>query len=243
MKSSLRKLFAKVTTFLIVVSLVNLLMPSAAVLASPRSGTVATGIIRVSGTVMIDGVRGTSGQTLFPRSQITTDKSSESIIDLGKFTRLRLLAETHLMLDFSEESISSTLWQGTLRGFIPAGVPLSINTAGGELRIDPSQPSEFIVQVRGQNIEVSVKAGHVELTTENKLHSISAGEFFMTSANSQTEPEDQDGLTGRQKVGLFAAIGTAAAILIIVLRGREEEQLQFGGCVIVPSGETPSICP
>ena len=144
------------------VALLNLslpLSPDASRRAAPRTLSLATGVIQVAGTVMIDGVRGTSGQTLFSRSQVTTDKGSESIIDLGKFTRLRLLAETDLSLDFSGESISSTLGKGTLRGYFPAGIPVSINTAGGELRTDPNQPSEFIVQVRGENTKVSVKAG------------------------------------------------------------------------------------
>lgn len=233
---------------LIAVTSLNLSLPSLpGVFASPRPGAaIATGIMSVAGTVTIDGVRGTSGQTIFPGSQVATSEGSESIIHLGKFTRLRLLAETDFTLDFSGESISSSLGKGAVRAFIPAGIPVSIKTAEGELRTDPSQPSEFIVQVEGENTKVSVKTGRVELRTETDIQAVSAGEVFTTATGSQTEPEEEEGLTDRQKVGIFAAIGGAAAILIIVLRGREkEEELQFGGCAIVPSGITgqTGICP
>ena len=246
MKSSLSRLFVKVTTFLIVGSLVNLLMPSTGVMASTRRGTVATGIVRVSGSVTINGVKGTSGQTILRSSHIVTSADSESIIDLEKLTRLRLLAETDFRLDFSSESIWSTLGKGAVRGFIPAGIPVSIKTAGGELRTDPTQASEFIVHVDDENTRLSVMMGRVEFRTEESLKAISGGETFTTFSGSQTDPDEDEGLTDRQKVGIFAAIGAAAAILIIVLRGREKkEEPEFGGCPIVPSGTTgqTGICP
>jgi len=230
------------------VALLNLslpLLPDA--LAAPcREASKATGVIHVAGTVTIDGVRGTSGQTIFPVSQITTSEGSESIIRLGKFTRLRLLPETDFTLDFSGERIASTLSKGGVRGFIPAGIPFSIKTAEGELRTDPSQPCEFTVQVDDENTNVSVKTGRVELQRENNLETVNAGEVFSTDAGSQTTPDEENGLTDRQKVGIFAAIGAAAALLIIVLRGgEEEEEQQFGGCPVIPSGTTgqTGICP
>ena len=237
----------RAVALLIAVTSLNLSVPlMRAVFASPRADAeVATGIISVAGSVTIDGARGTSGQTIFPGSQIATSEGSESIIHLGKFTRVRLLEETDFTLDFSGESISSTLAKGTLRGFIPAGIPFSIKTVRGELRTDPNQPSEFIVQVDDENTNVSVKTGRVELQRENNLEAVNAGEVFTTSAGSQTTPDEDEGLTDREKVGIFAAIGGAAAILIFVLRGREKEELQFGDCVIVPSGVTgqTGICP
>jgi len=246
MKSSVGKLCAKVAAFLIAVTLVNLLMPLTGVLASTRRGMGATGIVRVSGSVTIDGVKGTSGQTLFRGSHIVTSADSESIIDLGKLTRLRLLPETDFTLDFSSESIWSTLGNGALRVFIPAGIPLSIKTAGGELRTDPSQPSEFLVQVDDENTRVSVRMGRVELSSKENLNTVSGGEVFTTASGSQTGSEEDEGLSNRQKIGILAAIGAAAAILVIVLRGREKvEEPQFGGCPIVPSGTTgqTGICP
>ncbi len=210
--------------------------------AAARPASTSTGVIRVAGTVMIDGVAVRSGQTIFSGSQITTAEGAESIIDLGKLTRLRLLPESDFSLDFSRARISSTLRAGILRGFIPAGLAANIRTAGGELITDPGQATEFTVQVTGEDTQVWVKTGQVELRAENKLKAIGAGEVFTTAGGSQTAPEDDEGLTTKQKVGIFAAIGGAAALLLVVLHGREkQEELDFGGCGIVVSGI--QICP
>lgn len=240
MKSSLGEPLPKVTIFLIVVSLVNVLMPSTSVLASLRSDAVATAIVHVSGSVTIDGVKGTSGQTIFPGNQVVTGPGAESIIDLGKLTRLRLLPETDLSLDFSQSRISSTLHKGTVRAFIPAGLPVNIHTAGGELVSNPAQSTEFTIQVTDRYTQISVKYGDVELRTESELRTIGAGEAFATAGETQdSQASDDEGLSTGQKVGIFAAIGAAAAILIVVFRGREKkEEPEFGGCVIVPSGTT-----
>jgi ferric-dicitrate binding protein FerR (iron transport regulator) len=226
-------------TFLIAVTLLNLSLPSVpGVIANPRlAAGLATGVIQVAGTVTIDGAKGTSGQTIFPGSQIHTSPGSESIIDLGKFTRLRLSAETEFTLDFSRARVSSTLDKGTVRGFIPAGFPVNIRTAGGELVTDPSQPAEFIVQVVGDITKISVDKGRVELRIKDKLQTVSAGEVFTTATGSQTKPDEDDGLTNRQKIGIFGAIGAAAVILAVALTGKKEEEPEFGGCVIILSGE------
>lgn len=231
--------FRRMVTLLAVVTLLNMSLPAVpgVLAASHGSDSLATGVIQVAGTVMINGAKGTSGQTIFPRSHIATSENSASIIDLGKFTRLRLSPETDFMLDFSRAGIASTLDKGVVRGFIAAGLPVNIKTAGGELVTDPSQPAEFIVQVIGENIQVSVKTGRVELRTENKHNTVGAGEVFTADAGPQDPPDDEeDGLTTRAKVGIFAAIGATVAILAIALRGRDEEEFQFGGCVLVVSG-------
>lgn len=231
--------------FLIVVTLLNLSVPLLPKVLAAGGGNAsgATGIIRVSGVVTIDELKATSGQTIFPGSQIQTSEDSEALVDLGKFTRLRLLGETKFGLDFSKTSIVSTLTSGVLRGFIPAGTAVNIKTAAGELITDASQPTEFTVQVIGDTTRVSVEAGRVELRKENELKTVSAGEVFTTAPVPQTQPDPDEGMTTGQKIGLVAAIGAAATILALVLIGRDEEAPQFGGCVIVPSGESPSVCP
>lgn len=225
---------------LIVAASLNLSLPllPGAFTAAGRNLSSASGIIRVAGSVSIDGVQGISGQTIFPGSQVTTAERSESIIDLGKLTRLRLLPETDLTLDFSPARISSTLHKGTVRAFIPAGLPVNIHTAGAELVTDPSQPTEFTVQVIGETTELSVKTGRVELRRENERKTVGAGDVFRTAGVPQSPPKgEDDGLSKTEKIGILAAVGGVAALLLVVFRGREEqEELNFGGCVIILSG-------
>jgi len=225
----------RAVTFFIAVALVHLCLPGASLLAAPNtSAAVATGRIQVAGNVTIDGARGTSGQTIFSGSQIVTSEASESIIDLGRFTRLRLLSGTDFTLEFSSQAISSTLSEGAVRGFIPPGTSVTVKTPGGEVITDPSQPAEFVVQVDGDVTKVTVDRGRVQLRVENRLQAVSAGEVFATDSGRQSQ---SSGLSNRQKVGILGAIGAAATILAIVLTGRnEEEEFEFGDCVIILSG-------
>ena len=243
LSGSLRRSLA----ILIVATSLNLSLPllPGAFTAAGRNTSNASGRIRVAGSVTIDGVQGMSGQTIFSGSQVTTAERSESIIDLGRLTRLRLLPETDLTLDFSAARISSKLYKGTVRAFIPAGLPVSIHTAGGELVTDPGEATEFAVVVLGDNTQVSVKSGYVKLRTVSRLETVGAGEVFGTLGEDQDSEDDDDkGLSTKEKVGIFAAIGGAAALLLIALRGREEEeQLEFGGCVIILSGPSTGMCP
>lgn len=229
---------------LILATLVNLLLPSAGVFAAPRGASSATGIIRVAGTATVDGARAISWQTIFPGSHIATSEGSESIIDLGRFTRFLLSAETELTLDFSRVNISSSLSRGVVRGFIPAGIPVNIKTVGAELITDSSQPAAFIVQVDGDSTKVSVEKGRLEVRTGNSMQSVGVGQVFATASGSPTQPAPQNNLTTRQRVGLFAAIGAAAAILAFVIIGRDETaEPEFGGCVIILSGPSTGFCP
>jgi ferric-dicitrate binding protein FerR (iron transport regulator) len=237
----------RAAALLIAVALLSLSLPLFPIASAEpgRDLLGVTGIIRVSGTVNVDGVRGMSGQTVFPGSQIATAEDGESIIDLGRATRLRLGPETDLALGFSRASISSTLGRGIVRGFIPAGLPVNIRTAGGELVTDPAAPAEFIVEVIGENTKVSVKTGRVELRTDGKVQIVGAGGVFTTNAGQQDPPDtDDDGLTKGQKIGIIAAIAGAGTLLLVLLEGREKKvEPEFGGCVIILSGPSSGICP
>ena len=229
----------------IVAASVNLSLPllPGAFTAVGRDASPDSGVIRVAGTVTIDGAQGGSGQTIFSGSQVVTAEGAESIIDLGKLTRLRLSSATDLSLDFSQSRITSTLRKGTVRAFIPAGLLVSIHTAGGELVTDPALATEFTIQVTDQNTQIAVKSGYAELRHENMLETIRAGEVFGTTGKTQESQDDDAGLSTKEKVGIFAAIGGVAALLLIVFKGRDEEEPVFGGCVIILSGPTSGMCP
>jgi len=213
------------------------------VFASTRAGAaVATGIIRVSGTVTVDGAEATSWQTIFPGSHVATLEGSESIVDLG-FTRFRLSAETELTLDFSRTNIAGAVGNGVVRAFVPAGIPVNLETADAELKTDFSQPASFIVQVDGGTTRVSVEKGRIDVRAGGRLTSVGVGQVLTTAPGSPALLVSQSNLTSGQKVGIFVAIGIAAAILAIAIMGRDKSEPQFGGCVIVPSGESSSICP
>ena len=227
-------------TALLIVVAMNLSVSS--VWATPHTDSksvVTTGIMSIAGTVTVDGTLATSGHTLFTGSRIVIAEESQSIVDLGAGTRFVLAAETDLTLDFSKTNIAGALGKGKLRGFVPAGLPLTVKTEDAELTTDSSEPAAFIVQVVGKKTMITVQKGRIEVRAGERMQSLGAGQAFSSAGSAgQTEPPDDDD-DDKKKIGIFVAIGAAAAILAVALLGRDDPEDEFGDCVIILSG--PSV--
>jgi ferric-dicitrate binding protein FerR (iron transport regulator) len=216
-----------------------------ALAALPGSGaSLAT--LRVSGEVTVNELRALSGQTILPNSSIITASNSKSILELGNFTRLILSAQSELAVDFSAASIAGSLRRGELRAFMPAARGLNITTPHAVLATDARQPAVFTVQVHAGFTQISVETGRVELRVGKTSRVLGAGETFLTDCDSLAVPAPpHQNLDNAGKVGIIAGIGTGVAVLLTLLIGRDhEEELDFGGCVIIlsPTNDPPGTC-
>ena len=225
---------------LLIVAAMNLSLSS--VWATPNTDSksvVTTGIMSIAGIVTVDGIVATSGHTLFTGSRIAIAEDSQSIVDLGAGTRFVLASETDLTLDFSKANVAGSLSKGKLRGFVPAGLPLTVRTGDVELTTDSSQPATFTVEVVGHKTMVTVQRGRIDVRSGERLQMVGAGQVFSSAAGlpGQTRPPDDD--DDKKKIGIFVAIGTAAAILVVALLGKDDPEDEFGDCVIILSG--PSV--
>jgi len=117
--TSLIHLARRVIALSIATSLFNVTMIAA---VSTRHLESSMGIMNIVGTVKINGQNALSGQTLFSGSSIVTSASSESLIEYENFARLKLAAETDLLVDSSQQRISGSLLKGEVLGSLPAGV-------------------------------------------------------------------------------------------------------------------------
>jgi ferric-dicitrate binding protein FerR (iron transport regulator) len=204
--------------------------------ASPPGSPVSLGMIRVSGVVTLNDVAALSGETILSGSHIVTASKSNSILELGNFTRMMLSEQTDLALEFSADSISGSLRQGEIRSFIPAARTLSIITPDGVVATDSSQAAVFSVQVETGDTHISVETGRVELRAGKNRRVLGVGETFSTACDSWAGPTSQQNLSKGQKVGIFAGIGGGVAILLVAIIGRDhKEEENFGGCVIILS--------
>ncbi len=206
--------------------------------------SIATALITIDGIVTINGSRAMSGQTVFSGSRITTETRSESLLDLDNQARLKLGGETTLTLEFSDARLSGSLDDGGINGFVPTGIRAQIKTADAMVATNPAQPAAFTIQVGSCSTTLSVQTGRVEIRAWNSVRSVGAGESFSTAES--IPPAPQQNLSHRKRVGLFIGIGAAVGVLLIVLTGRYQQPQppdDFGGCVTVYSGETPSTCP
>ncbi|HEU0047094.1 MAG TPA: hypothetical protein VFQ43_05770 [Nitrososphaera sp.] len=207
-----------------------------AAVSSPRSES-SMGNINVLGTVKIDGQSALSGQTLFSGSSIVTSANSESLIEYENFGRLKLAAETELLIDSSKQRISGSLQKGEVLGSLPAGVSLDFKTSDFSMATDASERVIFTIQTKecdGTNL--SVREGTVNVRAGDKVRTVKAGENFSTFADGAATQGAQNNFSHRKRVGLIIGIGAAIGVVLAVVLGNRNQQTTGGGCVVVPSG-------
>jgi ferric-dicitrate binding protein FerR (iron transport regulator) len=204
--------------------------------AAPKlNSKSAIGAITAEGVVQINGSPVLSGQTLFSGSSIRTSPETECTLELGNLARLKLEAETSLMLESSKLGLSASLDNGVVRALVPGGVPAGINTGDASITTDANQTASFSVRVDSCSTTLSVQAGRVEIRSANYERSVAAGESFSTGV-AQLSTGGQHYLSNRKKVGLLIGIGGAIVILLIALRGETPvNETTFGGSVANPS--------
>jgi ferric-dicitrate binding protein FerR (iron transport regulator) len=213
--------------------------------ASTPGPAVALGTIKMSGAATVNDLPALSGETILSGSHIVTASKSNSILELGNFTRLILSEQTDFAVDFSATSISGSLRQGEVRAFIPVARTLSIITPDGAVATDSSEAVFLSVQVEAGVTRISVERGRVEWRSGGNTRVLASGETFAAS-DSLSVPPPQQNLSKTQRIGLIAGIGAGMAILLIAIIGQEpRETSHFGGCAIVPSGSNDGsgFCP
>jgi hypothetical protein len=236
--NSIRSLLA----FLLVTAVLHL--PATVAFASPPGSPVTLATLRVAGDVKVNDVLAFSGQTILSGSHVVTASKSQSIFELGNFTRLSLSEQTDLALDFSAANISGSLRQGEVRAFIPADRTLSIVTPDGVVATDSCEAVVFRVLVAADGTRVSVDSGHVALQAGNERRVLAAGETLSTARSGLPKPVAGQGFSKNERLGIVAGIGGGVALLLVALLvGNPEPELNFGGCAIVPSPGAPTTCP
>src|SRR5206468_2453102 len=146
-----------------------------------------------------------------------------SALELGNLVRLKLEAETSLMLESSDLGLSASLDNGSVRALVPGGIRGSITTPDASITTDGSQPAAFTLRVDSCSTTLSVQAGQVKMRSANYERSLRVGETLSTGA-AQLPSGTQNNLSKGKKIGLGIGIGGAIAILLIALT-REEPVL------------------
>ena len=87
-----------------------------------------TGEITVSGQVTVNGQTAVSNSTIVSGSTIVTGAGSSAIVSLGKTGRVEILADSNLVLNFTETGIVGILSSGKARVANAAGVATTFTT-------------------------------------------------------------------------------------------------------------------
>jgi hypothetical protein len=225
----------QVVTFLAAISLMCVTTRAT---TDPRS---VNGIVSVIGTVEIDGQRTLSGQTMFGQAHVVTAVSSESVIAFSNRARLSVAAETEVKIDVAEKRIAGALQAGGVQVWLPAGITLVFSTPDLTITCDGSD--EVSLTIRSAECEgsrISVSSGQVITKAGNRTASVNAGETLSTALLLTAGSPTPQAQSGKNKLGIFAAIGGAVAIILAAALGQNDQgQNNSGG----PIDLAPNLSP
>jgi hypothetical protein len=185
-----------------------------------------TGRLVGTGQLMIDGNEAQSGVTVLSGSSVATGPDGNAAIELGTLGRIELEPNTVVTLMFSPNlvlvNISSV---GRVVQSLPPGVMAHLNIQREHSRLEVRRG---LVEVKSAERVRTLAAGE-EGSFDHAAEAISKGdaEFVVegsatraSAGNAGTSPNG--GYISAGKIGLVALAGTAAAITVGVLSGRND---------------------
>jgi hypothetical protein len=154
------------------------------VLALPNT---FTGEITVSGQVTVNGQTAVSNSTIVSGSTIVTGANSSAIVSLGKTGRVEILADSNLVLNFSENSIVGILSSGRARVANAAGVSATITTKDAAVIADAGQTNNFLVEVECSHTHLDTTSGMVTMREGTNDRQVAAGTSATAGNLAQTQ--------------------------------------------------------
>lgn len=195
------------------------------------------GEITVSGQVTVNGQAAVSNATIISGSTIVTGSGSNAIVSLGKVGRVEVLADSNIVLNFSDNNIVAVLSSGKAKVSNAAGVATTVTTKDTTVIADSSQADNFVVEVECSHTHVDTTAGMVTMregTMDKQIAagtSASAGNLAQTGCKPCLRPNSAPPVPiGGWPWLLLIAAGVAGAAIFLGSNNPEP-----GGGVIVVS--------
>jgi ferric-dicitrate binding protein FerR (iron transport regulator) len=226
-KNCFRKLIASFTAVAV------LCVSSSIALAQTKD---VAGEITVTGQVTVNGQAAVSNSTIISGSTVVTGPTSNAIISLGKSGRVEVLADSNIILNFSDNSITANLVSGKAKFSNAAGVATTVATKDATAIADSGQANNFSVEVECSHTHIDTVAGMVTMregTSDKQIAagtSATAGNLAQTGCKPCLRPNSAPPVPiGGWPWLLLIAAGVAGAA--IFLGGNDNEG--GGGTVVV----------
>src|SRR5215204_3946572 len=145
-----------------------------------------TGEITVTGQVSVNGQNAVSNSTIISGSTIVTGADSSAVISLGKTGRIEVLADSNIVLNFSDSSIVGILSSGKTRVANAAGVATTITTKDATVIADSGQANNFVVEVECSHTHVDATSGLVTMREGTSDKQVAAGTSATAGNLAQT---------------------------------------------------------
>ena len=134
----------------------------------------------------VNGQTAVSNSTIISGSTIVTGADSSAIISLGKTGRIEVLANSNIVLNFSDTSIVGILSSGKTRVANAAGVATTITTKDATVIADAGQADNFTVEVECSHTHVDTTAGLVTMREGSSDKQVAAGTSATAGNLAQT---------------------------------------------------------
>src|SRR5688572_401404 len=145
-----------------------------------------TGEITVSGQVTVNGQTAVSNSTIVSGSTIQTGAASSAIVSLGKTGRIEILANSKVVLNFSDNSIVGILSSGKARVANASGVSTTVTTKDATILGDAGQANNFLVEVECSHTHVDSTTGFVTMREGTSDRQVAAGTSATAGNLAQT---------------------------------------------------------
>ena len=145
-----------------------------------------TGEITVTGQVSVNGQSAVSNSTIISGSTVVTGADSSAVISLGKIGRVEVLADSNIVLNFSDSSIVGILGSGKVRVSDSAGVSTTITTKDATVIADAAQSNNFVVEVECSHTHLDTTSGLVTMREGSSDKQVAAGTTATAGNLSQT---------------------------------------------------------
>jgi len=145
-----------------------------------------TGEITVTGQVSVNGQSAVSNSTIISGSTVVTGPDSSAVISLGKVGRIEVLADSNIVLNFSDSSIVGILSAGKAQVSDGVGVATTITTKDATVIADAAQANNFVVEVECSHTHVDTSSGLVTMREGSSDKQVAAGTTATAGNLSQT---------------------------------------------------------
>jgi hypothetical protein len=190
-----------------------------------------------SGHFTIDGDEAQPGATVLSGSSVATGPDGEVTIDFGSLGQIVLRPETAIRLTLLQNEVEVRLERaGSILQVVPAGVMGRMTIQGGNTRLGVSRGE---AEVNWPGSARTLQAGEI-MALDQTAQVITKGDATITAEANATKSRvpapSQAGIDTAGLAGVIALAGTATAITLAVVSGRNHSNSPIPPR---PSGVTP----
>ena len=137
--------------------------------------TDPSGVITITGQVMVNGQPAISNSTIMSGATVTTAMGSRATVSLGKLGRIEVQEDSSLSLRFTDNDVVAMLDSGTVRVSANSGIGSTVTTKNATFVGDAGQADNYVVFAECSHSHVDTTSGVVSMKQVGSSQQVVAG--------------------------------------------------------------------